>query len=63
MICEAKAEYIDYLRCAGDLREGEGAFAVKTGAFSNTENGVVARGPVGNVGQLAPNRWYYLPVA
>jgi GNAT superfamily N-acetyltransferase len=49
---DVQAEYLAYLRRAGDVREAEGAFAVKTGADSNTENGVVAHGPVADVEAL-----------
>jgi GNAT superfamily N-acetyltransferase len=60
---EAQAEYLAYLRRAGATRQVDGAFAVKTGAFSNTENGVVASGSVADVGSLvawfsdAPASW------
>jgi GNAT superfamily N-acetyltransferase len=49
---DAQAEYLAYLRRAGEVRDVDGAFAVKTGADSNTENGVVARGPVAAVKEL-----------
>jgi GNAT superfamily N-acetyltransferase len=49
---EAQAEYLEYLRRQGETHEIDGGFAVKTGAFSNTENGVVARGPVAEVAEL-----------
>jgi catechol 2,3-dioxygenase-like lactoylglutathione lyase family enzyme len=49
---DVQAEYLAYLRRAADVREAEGAFAVKTGADSNTENGVVAHGPVADVEAL-----------
>src|SRR5579884_3083653 len=52
MICEAQAEYLAYLRRAGETRDVEGGFAVRTGAASNTENGVVAHGPVEDVAAL-----------
>jgi GNAT superfamily N-acetyltransferase len=51
-VIEAQAEYLAYLRRAGEVREADGVFAVKTGADSNTENGVVARGPVAAVEEL-----------
>jgi GNAT superfamily N-acetyltransferase len=63
MNLEAQAEYLAYLRRAGETREVDGAFAVKTGAGSNTENGVVAHGPVADVEELvawfadAPASW------
>jgi len=63
MNLEAQAEYLSYLRRAGETRDVDGAFAVKTGACSNTENGVVAHGPVADVGAIvawfaaAPASW------
>jgi GNAT superfamily N-acetyltransferase len=60
---EAEAEYLAYLRRAGETHEVDGAFAVKTGAGSNTENGVVAHGDVAEVAELvawfadAPASW------
>ncbi len=63
MNLEAQAEYLAYLRRGGETLEVDGAFAVKTGACSNTENGVVARGPVAEVRELvawfadAPASW------
>jgi len=63
MSLDAQAEYFAYLRRAGEVREVDGAFAVKTGAFSNTENGVVARSAVVDVASLvawfddAPASW------
>jgi GNAT superfamily N-acetyltransferase len=63
MNLEAQAEYLAYLRRAGEMRQVDGAFAVKTGAFSNTENGVVAHGSVADVASLvgwfgdAPASW------
>ncbi len=51
----AQAEYFAYLRRGGETREVDGAFAVLTGARSNTENGVVAHGVVGDVAGLV--RW------
>ncbi len=53
MNLEAQAEYFIYLRRAGETHEVDGAFAVRTGARSNTENGVVAHGPVADVAELA----------
>lgn len=52
MTLEAQAEYFAYLRRAGETRVVDGAFAVKTGASSNTENGVVAHGAVDDVAEL-----------
>ena len=49
---DVQAEYLAYLRRAGEVREADGAFAVKTGADSNTENGVVAHAPVADVEAL-----------
>lgn len=49
---EAQAEYLAYLGRVGEAREVDGAFAVRTGAQSNTENGVVAHGAVGDVPEL-----------
>jgi GNAT superfamily N-acetyltransferase len=69
MNLEAQAEYFAYLRRAGETREVDGAFAVRTGARSNTENGVVAHGPVADVVELAawladvPASWLDLEVA
>ena len=63
MNLEAQAEYLAYLPRAGETRDAHGAFAVKTGAWSNTENGVVAHGPVAGVDELvawfadAPASW------
>lgn len=57
MNLEAQAEYLAYLRRGGETREVDGAFAVKTGAFSNTENGVVAHGVVAEVASLV--RWFH----
>ncbi|HEY2542019.1 MAG TPA: GNAT family N-acetyltransferase [Gaiellaceae bacterium] len=63
MIIEAQAEYLAYLRRAGETREVDGAFAVKTEASSNTENGVVAYAAVTEVAELvawladAPASW------
>lgn len=61
---EAQAEYLTYLGLAPSaaVREIDGAYAVQTGAASNTENGVVARGPVADVAALvawfdAPGSW------
>lgn len=52
MILDAQAEYLTYLRRAGTVREAGATFAVKTGAASNTENGVVARGAVADLSEL-----------
>jgi GNAT superfamily N-acetyltransferase len=49
---EAQAEYFAYLRRAGEVHDVEGAFVVKTGAASNTENGVVAAGRVEDVAEI-----------
>jgi GNAT superfamily N-acetyltransferase len=63
MNLEAQAEYLFYLRRACETREVDGAFAVKSGAWSNTENGVVADGRVADVAELvawfadAPASW------
>lgn len=52
MSIEAQAEYLSYLRRAAETRDVDGAFAVKSGAASNTENGVVATGRVEDVPAL-----------
>lgn len=63
MTLDAQAEYLVFLRRAGAVRDVDGAFGVKTGAFSNTENGVVAHGTVADVEGLvvwfadAPASW------
>jgi len=63
MTLDAQAEYLAYLRRAADVRDVDGAFAVRTGASSNTENGVVAHGTVDDVAGLvawfadAPASW------
>jgi len=63
MMLEAQAEYLAYLRRGGETRVVDGAFAVRTGASSNTENGVVARGRVDDLAELvawskdAPASW------
>jgi GNAT superfamily N-acetyltransferase len=63
MNLEAQAEYLAYIRRAAKTREVDGAFAVQSGALSNTENGVVAHGPVSDVAELVawfagvPSSW------
>ena len=62
-VVEAQAEYFAFLRRAAESRDVSGAFAVRSGASSNTENGVVAHGKVDDVGDLiawlrgAPASW------
>jgi GNAT superfamily N-acetyltransferase len=51
-VIDAQAEYLAHIRLVGEVREVDGAFAVKTGAASNTENGVVAHGRVADVAAL-----------
>jgi GNAT superfamily N-acetyltransferase len=55
VILDCQAAYFEHLRRGGETRDVDGAFAVRTGASSNTENGVVARGRVEDVAGLV--RW------